>query len=166
MPGPVPGFGAQHGGRPSFWSVEVQTDLGAGLRMVLTESDRLAGHEKVVEERAVTRVEELLKLGYYKPIAVDDLTGTILDGYQKTAAAGRIGLDLLAVLPVDYLSDEQITGAVWSKSGRASITMADVLEMAASGEGFSAKTFRRVMPFAPPQLAVPLGRLGRPNGTP
>ena len=58
----------------------------------------------------VTRVEELLKLGFFKPIAVDDLTGTILDGYQKTAATGRHGLDLATVLPVDYLSDERITG--------------------------------------------------------
>ena len=108
-------------------------------------------------------MEELLKLGIYKPIVVDDLTGTILDGYQKTAAAGRLGLDLVAVLPVDYLSDERITGEVWPKSGRVSITKADVLEMAASGEVFPAKTSRQVMPFAPPQLAVPLGRLGRPN---
>ena len=37
-------------------------------------------------------MEELLKLGFFKPIAVDDLTGTILDGYQKTAVAGRLGL--------------------------------------------------------------------------
>ena len=81
-------------------------------------------------------MEELLKLGFYKPIAVDDLTGTILDGYQKTAAAGRIGLDLLAVLPVDYLSDERITGEAWPKSARASITKAGALEMAASGECF------------------------------
>ena len=109
---------------------------------------------------------ELLKLGYYKPIAVDDLTGTILDGYQKTAAAGRLGLDLVAVLPGDYLSDERITGEAWPKSGRASMTKTDVLEMVASGEVFSAKTSRQVMPFAPPQLAVPLERLGRPNGTP
>ena len=113
----------------------------------------------------VTRVEELLKLGSYKPIAVDDLTGTILDGYQKTAAAGRLGLDLVEWLPVGYLSDERITREVWPKSGRASITKADVLEMAASGEVFPAKTSRQVMPFAPPQLAVPLGRLGCPNGT-
>ena len=111
-------------------------------------------------------MEELLKLGFYKPIAVDDLTGTILDGYQTTAAAKRLGLDLVAVLPVDYLSDERITGEVWPRSGRAPITKADVLEMAGSGEVFSAKTFRQVMPFAPPQLAVPLGRLGRPNGAP
>ena len=146
--------------------MEVQADLGAGLRMVLAEWDRPAGHEKVIEERVVTRVEELLKLGFYQPIAVDDLTGTILDGYQKTAATGRLGLDLATVLPVDYLSDERITGEVWPKSGRASITKADVLEMAAWGEVFPAKTSRRVMPLAPPQLALPLGRLGRPNGTP
>ena len=81
-------------------------------------------------------MEELLKLGFYKPIAVDDLTGTILDGYQKTAAAGRIGLDLLAVLPVDYLSDERIVGEVWPKSTRASITKAGALEMAAPGKCF------------------------------
>ena len=111
-------------------------------------------------------MEELLKLGFYKPIAVDDLTGTILAGYQKTAATGRLGLDLVAVLPVDYLSEARITGEVWPKSDRASITKADVLEMAGAGEVFSAKTFRQVMPFAPPQLAVPLGRLGCPNGAP
>ena len=89
--------------------------------MVLTEWDRIASREEVIEERVATRVEELLKLGSYKPIAVDYLTGTILDGYQKTAAAGRIGLDLLAVLPVDYLSDERITGDLGRKApGRRS----------------------------------------------
>ena len=30
--------------------MEVQADLGAGLRMVLTERDRLAGYEEVIEE--------------------------------------------------------------------------------------------------------------------
>ena len=111
-----------------------------------------------------TRVGELLRLDVYKLIAVNDLTGTILDGYQKTAATGRLGLDLMAVLPVDYLSDEWIAGEVWLKSARASITKAGVLEMAASGEVFPAKTSRQVMSFARPQLVVPLGRLGRPNG--
>ena len=114
----------------------------------------------------VTRVEELLKLGFYKPITVDDLTITILDGYQKTAEAGHLGLDLVAVLPVDHPSDERITVEVWPKSGRASITKADLLEMAASGEVFPAKTSRQVMPSAPPQMAVPRRRLGRPRGTP
>ena len=134
--------------------------------MVLTGWDRLAGHEKVIKEREVTRVEELLKLGSYKPIAVDDLTGTILDGYQKTAATGRLGLDPVAVLSVDYLSDERITAEIWPRSGRASITKADVLEIAGSGEVFPARTSRQVMPLAPPQLALPLGRFGRPSGTP
>ena len=69
----------------------------------------------------VTRVDELLKLGFYKPIAVDDLTRTILDRYQKTAEAGRLGLDLVAVLPVDHHSDERITVEVWLKvAGRRS----------------------------------------------
>ena len=64
--------------------MKVQADLEAGIRVVLTEWDRLAGHEEVIEERVVTRVEELLKLGRYKPIAVDDLIGTILYGHQRT----------------------------------------------------------------------------------
>ena len=114
----------------------------------------------------VTRVEEFLKLGFFKPIAVDDLTGTILYGHQKTAEAGRPGLDLLALLPVDHPLDERITGEVWPKSGRASITKAEVLEMAASREVFYAKTCRQVMPFASPQMAVSRGRLGCPRVTP
>ena len=104
--------------------------------MVSTEWGRLAGDERVIEERVATRVEELLKLGFHKPIAVDDLTGTILDGYQKAAVAGRLGLDLVAALPVDCLSDERIVGEVWPKSTRASITKAGALEMAVSGECF------------------------------
>ena len=116
MLGPVPGFGDQHGGRPSLRSVEVEADLGAGRRVVSTDWGHLAGDERVIEERAVTRVEEFLKLDFRRPIAVDDLTGTILDGYQKTATAGRLGLDLVAVLSVDYLSDERITGEAWPKS--------------------------------------------------
>ncbi len=42
--------------------MEVHADLGADRRVVLTEWDRLAGHEKVIEERVVTWVEELLEL--------------------------------------------------------------------------------------------------------
>ena len=90
--------------------MEVKADLGAGRRVAPTDWGRLAGDERVIEERVVTRVEEFLKLGFHKPIAVDYLTGSILDGYQKTAVAGRLGLDLVAVLPVDYLSDERIVG--------------------------------------------------------
>ena len=142
----------------------IEADLGAGRRVVSTEWGRLAGDERVIEERVATRVEELLKLGFHKPIAVDDLTGTILDGYQKAAVAGRLGLDLVAALPVDCFLDERIVGEVWPKSTRTSITKAGVLEMAASGEVFPAKTSRQVMSFARPQLVVPLGRLGRPNG--
>ena len=136
MLGPVPGFGAQHGGRPSLRSVEIEADLGAGRRVVSTEWGRLAGDERVIEERVATRVEELLKLGFHKPIAVDDLTGTILDGYQKAAVSGRLGLDLVAALPVDCLSDERIVGEVWPKSTRTSIIKAGALEMAVSGECF------------------------------
>ena len=44
------GVGAQQGGRTRLRSVEVQADLGADLRMVLTERDRLAGYEEVIEE--------------------------------------------------------------------------------------------------------------------
>ena len=114
----------------------MEADLGAGRRVVKTEWGRLASNERVIEERVDTRVEEFLKLGFHKPIAVDDLTGIILDGYQKAAVDGRLGLDLVAVLPVDYLSDERIVGEVWPKSTRASITKAGALEMAASGECF------------------------------
>ncbi len=146
--------------------MEVQADLGPGLRVVSTEWDRLAGHEEIIEERVATRMEELLKLGYYEPIAVDDLTGTILTGHQETTVTGRLGLDLVAVLAADRLSDERITAEIWPKSGRASITKADVLEIAGSGEVFPARTSRQVMPLAPPQLALPLGRFGRPSGTP
>ena len=98
-----------------------------------------------------------MKLGYYKPIAVDDLIGTILDYHQKTAAAGRLGTDVVAVLPGDHLSDKRIIVEVWPKSDWVSITKADVLEMDVSGEVFLAKTSRQVMPVTPPQFAVPLG---------
>ena len=104
--------------------------------MVSTEWGRLAGDERVIEEWVATRVEEFLKLGCYKPIAVDDLTGTILDGYQKTAEAGHLGLDQVAVLPVDHPSDERITVEVWPKSTRTSIIKAGALERAVSGECF------------------------------
>jgi len=67
---------------------------------------------------------------------------------------------------VDYLSDERITGEVWPKSAWTSVTKADVLEMAASGEVFPAKTSRQVMPFTWPQLVVSVGRLGCPTGRP
>ena len=107
--------------------------------MVLTEWDRLVGHEEGIEERVATRVEELLKLDIFKPLALDDLTGITPDCHQRRVTVGRPGLDLVAVLPVGWLSDERITGEGWLKSDRASITKADVLEVIASSEVVPAK---------------------------
>ncbi|MEE2769093.1 MAG: ParB N-terminal domain-containing protein [Actinomycetota bacterium] len=139
--------------------MEVLSDLGNGLRVTLTERERLIPHEEIIEQRVVTRVAKLRELGFYKPIVVDEVTGTILDGHHKTAAAGHLNLDLVPVLLLDYLIDDRITVEVWPGCGRTSITKTEVLDMAASGRVFSPKTSRHVMPFALPELAVPLEQL-------
>ena len=92
-------------------------------------------------------------------LIVDEVTGTILDGHHKTAAAGRLNLDLVPILLLDYLIDDRITVEVWPGCGRTSITKAEVLDMAASGRVFSPKTSRHLMPFALSELAVPLEQL-------
>ena len=130
--------------------------------MVLNSWARLVGHEEVIEELVATRVEKLLRLGFFKPIVANDPPGIILDGHHKTAAAKRLGLKLVSALPVEYLQDERIAVEVWSDCGRMSRPKTELVEMAASGWVFPPETFRQVMPFSLPQLTVPLERLGRP----
>lgn len=134
-------------------------EFGPGLHVVLRDLDMLLGHEEVIEDRLGTRVEKLRWRGFYKPIIVDDATGTILDGHHKTAASRQLGLSRVAVLPVDYLGDQRIAVDVWPGCGRDRITKEEVIAMAASGGLFPPKTSRHVFTFELPKLSIPLDDL-------
>ena len=102
-------------------------EANATMVELLADLDMLLGHEEVIEDRLGTRVEKLRWRGFYKPIIVDDATGTILDGHHKTAASRQLGLSRVAVLPVDYLGDQRIAVDVWPGCGRDRITKEEVI---------------------------------------
>jgi hypothetical protein len=138
---------------------QIGKPVGPGLVVTLRDIDTLVGHEETIDERLATRVDKMERRGFYKPIIVDDASGTILDGHHKTAAARRLGLRRVPVLAVDYLADERIAVDVWPGCGRDRVAKVDVLDMAAAGGLFPPKTSRHVFTFDLPVIAVELEAL-------
>ena len=137
-------------------------NLGNGLQVVLTELDELLPHEEVIETRVNSRLEKIVEVGFYKPILVDDVTGVILDGHHKNAAAKKLSLDLVPVILVDYMADDRISVDVWPDCGKSSITKKEVTDMAFSGKLFPPKTSHHILSFALPKLNVSIDELCRP----
>jgi ParB-like chromosome segregation protein Spo0J len=120
----------------------------------------LCPHEETLEARLGKMVEKIQANDYFhKPILVDAVSKTILDGHHKWAAAIVLSLDYLPVLAVDYLQDERIEVAVWQDCGKDSITKQEVVEMALGNRLFAAKTSKHVVAFEIPSIETPLSRL-------
>ena len=70
----------------------------------MVERDSLRGHEEVIPSNLEKRVSKMTNRGFYKPIVIDNDSKVILDGHHKWTAANLLGLDLVPVIIVDYLS--------------------------------------------------------------
>ena len=124
------------------------------------EIDTLRPHEETLEARIGGMVEKIQANDYFhKPILVDAVSNTILDGHHKWAAARVLSLDYLPVLSVDYIQDERIKVAVWPDCGKDSITKQEVVEMALANGLFAAKTSKHEVAFDIPSLETPLAWL-------
>ncbi len=131
------------------------------------EIDALRPHEDTHRFRLGEMVEKIQANGFFhKPILVDAVSKTILDGHHKWAAARILSLDILPVVAVDYLRDERITVAVWPDCGKDSITKEEVVETALADRLFAAKTSKHEVAFKIPSIEVPLSRLRSQDHTP
>ena len=103
----------------------------------------LKPHEQTIPTNLDLVHQQVVDAGAYtKPILVDRVTGTILDGHHRHAVGRRLGLTRLPALLIDYQSDPTIQLDVWPACGRTELTKQEVIDMALSPSVFPPKTSR------------------------
>lgn len=74
----------------------------------------LKPHEKYIESRVETLLESIRRTGYLlRPLIVDEITGSVVDGAHRLEALKRIGVSRIPVVMVDYLNEDEIKVDRW-----------------------------------------------------
>lgn len=126
----------------------------------LVPVDWLKAHEEI----KVKPRDKLLDMtqrwgGFTKPILVDALTGSLLDGHHRLSVAQELGLKLIPAICIDYLNSEIITLELWPNANIESVNKTDVIEMCLSNELYPPKTTKHVVIYDLPPILVPLEEL-------
>ena len=126
----------------------------------LVSIDWLKPHEEI----KIKNVEQLKKMtlkwkGYTKPLLVDQITGTILDGHHRYNVGLELNLRRLPVLLCDYINDEEVQVTTWPNCGLEILTKQDVINMALSESLFPPKTSRHLLSKDVPPILVTLDEL-------
>ena len=116
------------------------------------------------EEIKVKNRDKLLDMtkkwgGFTKPLLVDSVTGSILDGHHRHSVAKSLNLKRVPVILIDYLSDEDIAVEPWPGSGLESITKQEVIDMSLGDELYPPKTSKHTIANDMPPIYVLLEEL-------
>lgn len=119
---------------------------------------------KAHEEIKIKPRDKLLDMtqrwgGFTKPILVDALTGSLLDGHHRLSVAQELGLKLIPAICIDYLNSEIITLELWPNANIDSVNKTDVIEMCLSNELYPPKTTKHVVIYDLPPILVTLKEL-------
>ena len=133
------------------------------MMVELVPLEVLRPHEQILPKK----VDQLEKMthrwnAYTKPLLIDRVTGTILDGHHRFHVAQRLGLLCVPCVLIDYLEDNLIELDVWPNCGRDEVNKDEVIQAALSGDLFTPKTSRHRLSDHLPPIAVPLSRLRKP----
>ena len=97
--------------------------------------------------------------GFTKPVLVDSVTGSLLDGHHRLSVAQELGLSKIPAICLDYLSSEDITLELCPNTDYDTITKSMVIEMCESGDLFPPKTTKHTTIFDLPPILVSLEEL-------
>ena len=128
--------------------------------VVMVEVDWLKPHEQI-KSKARDKLLDMTKRwgGFTKPVLVDSLTGSLLDGHHRLSVAQELGLSKIPAICLDYLSSEDITLELWPNTDLESITKSMVIQMCESGDLFPPKTTKHTTIFDLPPILVSLDDL-------
>ncbi|DAC17129.1 MAG: transcriptional regulator [Euryarchaeota archaeon TMED141] len=130
------------------------------MEVELVQVTWLKPHEHIRPERVEQLRMKIQQNGYlHKPLLVDRVSGTILDGHHRYTAGQALGLSLLPALLFDYLDEERIRVDTWPGCGRESITKKEIIDLAIRGERTPPKTSRHHIDVPIPRIRVPLDTL-------
>jgi len=126
----------------------------------LVPVDWLRAHEEI----KIKPRDKLLDMtqrwgGFTKPILVDTLTGSLLDGHHRLSVAQELGLKLIPAICIDYLHSEIITLELWPNANIESVNKTDVIEMCLSNNLYPPKTTKHVVIYDLPPIMVTLEEL-------
>ena len=128
--------------------------------VVMVEVDWLKPHEQI-KSKARDKLLDMTKRwgGFTKPVLVDSVTGSLLDGHHRLSVAQELGLSKIPAICLDYLSSEDITLELWPNTDLESITKSMVIQMCGSGDLFPPKTTKHTTIFDLPPILVSLDDL-------
>ena len=128
--------------------------------VVMVEVDWLKPHEQI-KPKARDKLLDMTKRwgGFTKPVLVDSVTGSLLDGHHRLSVAQELGLSKIPAICLDYLSSEDITLELWPNTDFDSITKSMVIQMCESGDLFPPKTTKHTTIFDLPPILVSLDNL-------
>ena len=128
--------------------------------VVMVEVDWLKPHEQI-KPKARDKLLDMTKRwgGFTKPVLVDSVTGSLLDGHHRLSVAQEFGLSKIPAICLDYLSSEDITLELWPNTDFDSITKSMVIQMCESGDLFPPKTTKHTTIFDLPPILVSLDDL-------
>ena len=128
--------------------------------VVMVEVDWLKPHEQI-KSKARDKLLDMTKRwgGFTKPVLVDSVTGSLLDGHHRLSVAQELGLSKIPAICLDYLSSADITLELWPNTGFDSITKSMVIQMCESGDLFPPKTTKHTTIFDLPPILVSLDDL-------
>ncbi len=128
--------------------------------VVMVEVDWLKPHEQI-KSKARDKLLDMTKRwgGFTKPVLVDSVTGSLLDGHHRLSVAQELGLSKIPAICLDYLSSEDITLELWPNTDLESITKSMVIQMCESGDLFPPKTTKHTTIFDLPPILVSLDDL-------
>ena len=128
--------------------------------VVMVEVDWLKPHEQI-KSKARDKLLDMTKRwgGFTKPVLVDSVTGSLLDGHHRLSVAQELGLSKIPAICLDYLSSEDITLELWPNTDLESITKSMVIQMCESGDLFPPKTTKHTKIFDLPPILVSLDDL-------
>ena len=128
--------------------------------VIMVDVDWLKPHEQI-KSKARDKLLDMTKRwgGFTKPVLVDSLTGSLLDGHHRLSVAQELGLSKIPAICLDYLSSEDITLELWPNTDFDSITKSMVIQMCESGDLFPPKTTKHTTIFDLPPILVSLDEL-------
>ena len=128
--------------------------------VVIVDVEWLKPHEEI-KTKARDKLLDMTKRwgGFTKPVLVDSITGSLLDGHHRLSVAKELGLSKIPAICLDYLSSEEIILELWPNSGYESITKSMVIEMCKSSDLFRPKTTKHTTIFDLPPILVSLDEL-------
>ena len=126
----------------------------------LVDLSLLRPHEETYNWRVEEMFTKIQSNGFFhKPLLVDSVTKTILDGHHRYEASLRLGLNRVPAILIDYENDHRIEVGAWPPAPLNSVTKELVIETSMQNRLMKPKSSKHTTNFPIPRLEIPLTEL-------